>query len=215
EICIYKFYHYFQYPFLERIWESYKKFDESVNEDKKKGVYNALCNVIRGQTEIGEENYDNFCVKLVRNLGPFADNPRNVGLISERCQILNHWVYYMTMKHNIPDHFTSQIFKKTNDIIFASNKSRMCQYYSYKEKTNKPLNIIKLFNLSIVVNEIVSILKQENHKNSCSCGNFVSECTNIYKDMYRDYCSGVNKKDPKKDDTCFRLSTFKTFYESF
>ncbi|KMZ88584.1 hypothetical protein PVBG_04793 [Plasmodium vivax Brazil I] len=212
---IYKYYHYFQYPFLKSIWKLYEEFDKSVAKDKKNGVYNSLCNVVRGQTEIGEENYDNFCMKLVRNLGPFADNHKDVGLNSERCHILYHWVYYMTMKHNIPDHFTSKIFYKSNEILSASNESRMCPYYSYKENIKEPLNIIKIFNLQNVMKEIESILMQDNPKNSCYCRNFVSECTKIYNRMNSVYCSGENKSHPKNVDTCSQLNTFSTFYEFF
>ncbi|KMZ88565.1 hypothetical protein PVBG_04774 [Plasmodium vivax Brazil I] len=159
--------------------------------------------------------HNDFCMKLVRNLGPFADNSKNYKSIPERCQILYHWVYYMTKKYDIPDNFTKQIFDRSNIIISASNISRLCPYYSYKEKIHDPPNIIKIFNLQIVMNELVTILMKDDHENNCSCRKFISKCTKIYNDMNSAYCSDENKEDPKKEYTCFRLSTFKTFYESF
>ncbi|KMZ77175.1 hypothetical protein PVIIG_06350 [Plasmodium vivax India VII] len=119
------------------------------------------------------------------------------------------------MKHNIPDHFTSKIFYKSNEILSASNESRMCPYYSYKEKIKEPSNIIKIFNLQNAVNDLVSILMKDNHENNCSCRKFISECIKIYKDMNREYCSGENKEESSNHITCSQLSTFSNFYESF
>ncbi|KMZ76824.1 hypothetical protein PVIIG_06388 [Plasmodium vivax India VII] len=202
-----------EYPFLENIWNLYDEFDKSVDKDGIKGAYNALCNVVRGLEGIAEGKYNDFCMKLVRNLGRFAIDHKNVGLNSESCQFLYHWVYYMTMKYKIPDNFISKIFDKSNEIISVTNPSRMCPYYSYKEKIKEPTNLIKIINLSIVMNDLVSILMQDNAENSCSCRNFVSECTNTYKRMNRDYCSGKNQEDPEYLNTCSQLNTFRTTYE--
>ncbi|CAI7724144.1 hypothetical protein PVPAM_000027200 [Plasmodium vivax] len=202
-----------EYPFLESIWKLYIKFDKSVDKADNKDACNFLCDLVRGQEGIPERKYNDFCMKLVRNLGPFAIDHKNVGLNSESCQILNHWVYYMTMKDHIPDHFTNKIFDSSNEKIFAMNKSRMCPYYSYKEIIKEPTNLIKIINLSIVMNDLVSILMQDNAENSCSCRNFVSECTNTYKRMNRDYCSGKNQEDPEYLNTCSQLNTFRTTYE--
>ncbi|CAG9474599.1 unnamed protein product [Plasmodium vivax] len=204
-----------EYPFLGSIWKLYVEFDKSVDEDKIKGAYNALCDVVRRGERIAEGMYKDFCMKLVRNLGPFANNPKYDRPNSERCQILNHWVYYMTKKSNIPDNFTSKIFYKSNEIISEINKNRTCLYYSYKEKIKEPSNIIKIFNLQNAVNDLVSILMKDNHENNCSCRKFISECIKIYKDMNREYCSGENKEESSNHITCSQLSTFSNFYESF
>ncbi|SCA81951.1 VIR protein [Plasmodium vivax] len=203
------------YPFLEDIWKLYVEFDKSVDEDKIKGAYNALCDVVRRGEGIAEGMHKDFCMKLVRNLGPFANNPKYDRPNSERCQILNHWVYYMTKKSNIPDNFTSKIFYKSNEIIYEINKNRTCLYYSYKEKLKEPSNIIKIFNLQNTVNDLVSILMKDNHENNCSCRKFISECIKVYKDMNREYCSGENKEESSNHITCSQLSTFSNFYESF
>ncbi|KMZ77024.1 hypothetical protein PVIIG_05221 [Plasmodium vivax India VII] len=200
---------------FKSIWKLYVKFDKSVNKADNKDVCNALCGVIRTQESIEEENYHDFCMKLVRNLGPFAVDHKNVGINSESCQFLYQWVYYMKVKYNIPDNFTKEIFNRSNTIISVPNEKHVCPYYSYEEKIHDPPNIIKIFNLSIVMNDLVSILMQDKQENNFSCRKFISECTKIYKDMNSDYCSDENKEDPKKEYTCFRLSTFKTFYESF
>ncbi|CAG9474709.1 unnamed protein product [Plasmodium vivax] len=203
------------YPFLESIWKLYAEFDKPVDIVENKNACNALCGVVKSQESIEDDIYNDFCVKLVRNLGPFANNPKYDRPNSERCQILYHWVYYMTMKYDIPDNFTSKIFYKSNEIISEINKNRTCLYYSYKEKIKEPSNIIKIFNLQNAVNDLVSILMKDNHENNCSCRKFISECIKIYKDMNREYCSGENKEESSNHITCSQLSTFSNFYESF
>ncbi|VUZ99413.1 PIR protein [Plasmodium vivax] len=217
EICYYYFIFYrlfliIFYPFLERTWKSYEKFDKSVDEDGYKGVYKAQCDVFSGQTQTQKGKYNDFCMKLVRNLGPFSKNPEKERLNSESCQFLNQWVYYMTMKYDIPDNFIKKIFADSNETISAWNKKHVCLYDSYKEKIQEPHKIIKIFNLQIVMDDLVSILKQENHKNSCSSRNFVYECTNTYKRLNRDHCSGENQ-DPEYLNMCSQLRTFSTSYE--
>ncbi|KMZ83215.1 hypothetical protein PVBG_05185 [Plasmodium vivax Brazil I] len=197
---------------FESIWKLYVQFDKSVDDDKNKTAYKLQCDVVRGQTEIKDGMYNDFCKKLVRNLGSFSSNHTNVGLNSESCQFLNQWVYYMTIKYDIPDNFTSEIFDNSNDKISVMNIKRVCPYYSYKEKIKEPTNLIKVINLSIVMNDLVSILMQDKAENSCSCRNFVSECTNIYKRINRDYCSS-EKQDPVYLNTCSQLGTFRTTYE--
>ncbi|VUZ99397.1 PIR protein [Plasmodium vivax] len=204
-----------KYPFLDRIWKSYEKFDKSVDEDGNKVIYNSQCNVIREQAQIEEGKYNDFCMKLVRNLGLFAKNPEYERPNPEGCQFLNQWVYYMTTKDKIPDNFTKEIFDRSNTIISVPNEKHVCPYYSYEEKIKEPPNIIKIFNLQIVMDDLVSILKNDNHENNCSCRNFVSECTNTYKRMNREHCSGGNKSDPNNVSTCTHLSTFSTLYELF
>ncbi|CAG9474625.1 unnamed protein product [Plasmodium vivax] len=204
-----------EYPFLESIWKFYVKFDKSVDKNDTKDACSALCDLVREQEGIAKGMYNDFCMKLVRNLGPFSSNPKYERLNSDSCQILNQWVYYMTTKDKIPDNFTQKIFDKSNEKLSVMNKRHVCLYDSYKEKIQEPLKIIKIFNLQIVMDELVNILMKDNHKNNCSCRNFVSECTNTYKRMNRYYCSGVNKEDPKNNYTCFRLSTFKGLYEFF
>ncbi|KMZ77082.1 hypothetical protein PVIIG_05516 [Plasmodium vivax India VII] len=201
--------------YINRIWKSYENFDKSVDEDGYKDIYNSQCNVIRGQTQIAEGKHNDFCMKLVRNLGLFAKNPEYERLNSDGCQFLNQWVYYMTMKHDIPYNFTKKIFDTYNQIISDLDKKHVCLYDSYKEKIQEPLKIIKIFNLQIVMNEHVSILMKDNDKNNCSCRKFISECTKIYKDMNSAYCSGENKEDPNNKVTCSHLSTFNAFYELF
>ncbi|SCA81929.1 Plasmodium vivax Vir protein, putative [Plasmodium vivax] len=159
--------------------------------------------------------YNDFCMKLVRNLGPFSSNPESERLSSESCQFLYQWVYYMKMKYNIPDNFTKEIFDRSNSIIAVPNKKHVCPYYSYEEKIKDPPNIIKIFNLQIVMDDLVSILKNDKHENNCSCLKFISECTKIYKDMNREYCSGENKEESSNHITCSQLSTFSNFYEFY
>ncbi|KMZ99259.1 hypothetical protein PVNG_02142 [Plasmodium vivax North Korean] len=149
---------------MQSIWKLYEEFDKSVDKDDNKGAYNSFCDMVRGQAKVKEGMYNDFCTKLVRNLGPFADNSKPYRANPERCQILYHWVYYMTMKYDIPDNFIKKIFDDSNKTISVWNEKHVCPYYSYKEKIKEPPNIMKIFNFQFVMSDLVSILRQDNHK---------------------------------------------------
>ncbi|KMZ83439.1 hypothetical protein PVBG_05951, partial [Plasmodium vivax Brazil I] len=60
------FYFYFQYPFLEDVWTTYKDFDKEV-VDEKSNYFN-LCSLILNSERGDKSTYMDFCMKFMRNL---------------------------------------------------------------------------------------------------------------------------------------------------
>ncbi|KMZ77051.1 hypothetical protein PVIIG_06543 [Plasmodium vivax India VII] len=205
-----------QYPFLNKIWTSYDEFNQIIDDlDERTDDYDQLCKVIIEQVHNNEIWYNDICKKLIRNLGTFSSEKSTVKYNSERCKNINSWLYYIIKDYNVHQEAITKIFDESNKIISEGSNKHYCHDYLYKDIYNNPDDIIKLINLEEYMNELLSILKDNNDTNHCLCRKFIFECANIYRDMNKMYCTGQTKKGSPKSGTCSKLQDFNRFFTSY
>ncbi|KMZ98972.1 hypothetical protein PVNG_03811 [Plasmodium vivax North Korean] len=206
------------YPFLDKIWTLYDEFNESIdNLDHEKDDSVSMCKLIMGKVPGNNEWYNKLCIKLIRNLGAFSiikNNDKNKYNI-ERCKNINSWLYYIIKNNEVHQGVITDIFTQSNNLMGDHNIKHQCSNYLYKDKYINPDQIIKLINLEDYMNDFLSILKDNNHKNHCLCRKFIFDCVNIYKKMYKEYCTVPYKEHINRTDTCDKLSAFASAYMPF
>ncbi|KMZ77149.1 hypothetical protein PVIIG_06559 [Plasmodium vivax India VII] len=209
---------FYQYPFLDKIWNLYEEFNEEIdNLNAEKTNYEGACQAIKQQAPGDKEWYNNLCIKLIRNLGAFSrvmnkDNNKDK-YNPERCKNLNSWLYYITKDSTVDQNVIKNIFEHSNNIIGKDNEEHHCINSFYMDIYNKPDDIIMLINLEEYKNDILKILKDNRHDNHCSCLKFIFECANIYREMKNINCIGPSDSS-KKSNTCSKLQEFYKFYTS-
>ncbi|KMZ88611.1 hypothetical protein PVBG_04820 [Plasmodium vivax Brazil I] len=202
------------YPFLRTVWDVYKKFDNPVDGDQYKPRYEAFCNPL--MKKLGDYNVVNneFCLKLVRNLGRYSDDFKFKKFTSEDCTNLNNWVYDSKRKYNIPDDIIDKCYQDYGDVARATHTKPICSYSSYDDMY-EPINIIMLKIFESNINVLVSIFNQENDLFDSSCQNYVCELVNIYNYINSIYCSNHTQRGTKKEKTCEILRNFNDIYKWF
>ncbi|CAG9474658.1 unnamed protein product [Plasmodium vivax] len=205
-----------KYPFLDKIWNLYEEFNKAIdNSDNHKSDYDDLCKSIMGQVKNSEKRYNDICIKLIRNLGTFDSEMNTAKYNSERCKNLNSWLYYIIKNYNVQQDAITKIFEESNNIMKEGVNKPYCLNYSYKDIYNNPDDVIKLINLEEYMNDLLSILKDNNDNNHCLCRNFIFECANIYRDMNKKHCADPTIKGSTKSYTCYKLQEFSTFFTSY
>ncbi|KMZ99305.1 hypothetical protein PVNG_02188 [Plasmodium vivax North Korean] len=206
---------YYQYPFLDKIWNLYEKFNESLEEDSYYDPIINLCDVEKDYINKNKEEYKHICRKLIRNLWSLYENKYHVPKNLDACRILNEWLHYLKKPYTIPDTNIDNLFDKAILLTPVSHQGRKCDYYSYNEKNKIPDNSIKLNYLVDNVNIISEILMNNIDPKFCYAQRFAKECKNIYKQMYTNFCSNYKNKQAENQSTCSELSTFEYTYTNY
>ncbi|CAI7724139.1 PIR protein [Plasmodium vivax] len=203
------------YPFLNDIWEQYEEFEKPLdyNNDDKVLFYQNTCELIIRRTNKNNEKYKDFCMKLIRNLGPYSRDYKVYNPSQERCKTLHYWLYYKIGDLDFSEKFLSEIFQEAKELTSGQPLMKICDY-NYNKNIKEPKNIIKLLNLQENGDICERILSREINKDYCLCEKYINECVNIYKSMNKMYCSGPTDKETN-NDTCSQLRTFDTTYTSF
>ncbi|CAG9474617.1 unnamed protein product [Plasmodium vivax] len=210
-IKIYIFYLYFQYPILENVWNTYDKFDETVNNDSKNYYYYFVCNYIIDPQKGDTTEHEEFCKKLVRNLGHYSGNNEFLRYKPERCKDLNNWIYNSMMKQNIRENIIKECFKEYDDTVRGMHQTPPCFYYEYVQNYAEPMKIIMLNIFESSMGTIENILNGEKGKINNLLRKYVCENVQIYKDMYKKYCVKT-EGNQKHINTCSKLDQFKISY---
>ncbi|KMZ99327.1 hypothetical protein PVNG_02210 [Plasmodium vivax North Korean] len=206
----------YQYPFLEKIWNLYEEFNQTVDHtDNDKVNYDSMCDKIMQNVHDEREWYKDLCIKLMRNLGTFSSVYNKSIYNSERCKNINSWLYYIIKDYEVNQAVITNIFEESNKIVVEGSGKFYCYNYLYKDKYDDPDKIIMLINLEDYMNDFLSILKDNNANNHCLCRKFIFECAKIYRDMNNEYCVGPTINRSRKPNTCSQLESFKLFYTSF
>ncbi|KMZ95747.1 hypothetical protein PVMG_05346 [Plasmodium vivax Mauritania I] len=191
----------------------YEDFEKNISDDENAlNFYDPTCKVILRTRSCNNLKYNEFCMKLLRNLGAHSKDPIIYKPNHERCKNLYNWLYYLIMKHNIPDYFISKIFQESKDIVGAEQNEKMCSYNKYSEFLDKPEEMLKIYHFNDNIYKIKDILMDNEHTNNCSCRRYIYECVRIYKEMNTKYCSSEDNKKNKYQFTCSQLDLFKNFY---
>ncbi|GAB69523.1 hypothetical protein PCYB_002720 [Plasmodium cynomolgi strain B] len=203
-----------EYPFFNHVWKMYEDFEKNVSDDDKDHYfYETTCKVIFGRNNDYIIKYNKYCMKLLRNLGVYSDDPSIYKPNSERCKNLYNWLHYMIMKHNIPDDIIIKIFQKAKDLTSNNPMMEICDY-NYNKNIKKAENIIKLLNLQYNINIVEGILAGEKINDYCLCEKYINECVNIYKSIKNMYCSEPTDKQTNSE-TCSHVQSFESTYNNF
>ncbi|KMZ77334.1 hypothetical protein PVIIG_06026 [Plasmodium vivax India VII] len=193
----------------------YNKFNNNVYDGTTRNQYESLCHIIIKNVNEDVENYNDICMKLMRNLGHLSENPKDYVLSSDRCNILFHWLYTFLDKNKITYDIIDKSFETYDSVrLIKGNTNMMCHYH----KNNKLFEPTKITLLDIFdnnMNNIQKLLETEREEIKILCRKFVCECLKIYKHMKVSYCLRSSKKSQKHTDTCLKLSLFNSAYNIF
>ncbi|SBT58590.1 PIR Superfamily Protein [Plasmodium ovale wallikeri] len=202
------------YPFFNKIWNLYGKFNEPVKENGYP-PYTDLCKHISSNYREDRQKQNDICMKVLRNLWLISDDPDEDMINSLRCTYLNIWLYYQSKINNFPDDFINQIFSISKGMLDVLPDSYECTYdSSFEKKFEEPESIIKLNNFVDNIEIVESALLGERGINYFTCLNYVKECVTIYSEMKATYCMDADDVNNRFKDTCEELSTFKNIYTS-
>ncbi|KMZ89777.1 hypothetical protein PVMG_04607 [Plasmodium vivax Mauritania I] len=194
----------------------YEDFEKNVSDDVNSSIfYDPTCTVILKPKKDYYPKYKEFCMKLVRNLGAHSTDPKKNRPNTARCKHLYYWLYYLIMKHKIPDDIIKEIFQKSKDIVDADGNENMCSYNKYSEFLDKPEEMLKinLFDDNII--KIKGILMENEHRDNCSCRKYIYDCVRMYKEMNSKYCSTDDDRQNKYKITCSQLNIFMNSYDIY
>ncbi|GAB69872.1 hypothetical protein PCYB_006210 [Plasmodium cynomolgi strain B] len=200
-----------EYPFLDDVWNTYKIFDNAVEDDKN--LYNSLCNLNLENLCVELSEYQDFCKKLMRNLGYFSLEPKGKQLSSKRCYILYNWIYNSIDENNITENIVNKCFEAYKNYMNKTGSPIICEnILKYEIYDPRKIILINVFsdNKDVIINTLIdmekNIINNPRH-------NFVCECVKIYKEMNEKYCRYLDKE--KKRSTCSILSAFKEEYKIY
>ncbi|SCO65468.1 hypothetical protein PVT01_030028300, partial [Plasmodium vivax] len=200
------------YPFLNKVLTRFNEFNETVKGDKNENHYIILCNQIIGLSKGDKNVYNDFCVKLLRNLGHHSKASKYFNPNHERCNILYNWIYN-TKKNDIhSNNIINECFDDYNRLMKHTDSMNRCSYFSHDRYVEPiKISILNIFydNMDI----IKGILTRPDDSKKNSCLKFVCECIKIYKDIYDSYCVSVDQTNEKHRTTCLRLGEIKNTYK--
>ncbi|CAG9474682.1 unnamed protein product [Plasmodium vivax] len=202
------------YPFFQKIWTLYEEFEENVVDEGKWYNYDTACRAKLGQNDRKNEEYVNFCIKLIRNLVSHSNNARVYTPNQERCNSLNYWIYHNIENLKLSQKFISHIFQVSQDLISAHNNKSIC-YNLYIDAFKESEKIIKLLYLQDNTDIFLEKMKNKGDEDYCIYEKYIYECVDIYKTMTNSYCSNEDDKLNKHKYTCDTLNTFKNSYIAY
>ncbi|KMZ76833.1 hypothetical protein PVIIG_05405 [Plasmodium vivax India VII] len=202
------------YPFFTNIWTFYEEFEKHLDDDDKWLKYENICKATLGPTDMKNEKYVNFCIKLIRNLVSPSDYTKVHSPRGERCNSLNYWIYHNLEDLKLSQKFINDIFTESEDLINGYTNKRICLNL-YNESLKESQKIIKLLYLQDNIEIFLKKMKNKGDEDYCICENYIYECVNIYKSMSKLYCSNEDDRLKNHKSTCGALTAFKDAYMAF
>ncbi|SBT83994.1 PIR protein [Plasmodium ovale] len=200
-----------EYPFLSKTWDMYDEFDKNV-EEMGFPDYSNKCKHIVSNYDNNISTYNDFCMKLLRNLYTIADVKSETEDRQLPCTYLNMWLYYKEKIHEIPKEFNKQIFGIADELIKYLPYDSLCIYDESHKIHKEPYKIMLLNIFLDNIDAIEEIMKKDKDSKQESCLNFVKECLSIYNEINREYC--LDDKDHTFKATCDEIKTFGDMYTS-
>ncbi|KMZ88544.1 hypothetical protein PVBG_04753 [Plasmodium vivax Brazil I] len=198
-ICIYNY-----------VWTTYNDFDKPV--DDIGGKYFSLCNIILQSIHVeGSENND-FCMKLMRNLGYFSDDKLIYAPTFERCNILNNWIHNYKNKKKITVDFINKCFSVYTEHMSDRGNNKICHIDAYDDIFNERIYRTLLHIFETKVNIIKDKLNGQDQEAKIPCRKFLCDCLKIYHYMNESFCHNRGYLREQHRDTCLKLSQFESTY---
>ncbi|KMZ77337.1 hypothetical protein PVIIG_06029 [Plasmodium vivax India VII] len=203
------------YFFLSKVWTTYDEFNSKVDIYAKQHKYHSVCKLIFPRLSENVENQENFCMKLIRNLGHYDVDTSFFDPSYDRCHILYNWIYNTIENSKNPNELINKCFEDYSDQINNMKKTPKCSYDLFNSTYLEPkkITILKIFDDNI--RDIIDKLNEEYSSTDIPSQNFVCECVKIYKDIKNEHCANVMETDVKRFQTCKMLEGFKTSYMEF
>ncbi|KMZ83249.1 hypothetical protein PVBG_05219 [Plasmodium vivax Brazil I] len=206
---------YKSHKIISNVWTRFNEFNETVEGDEKKNHYIILCNQIIGLSNGDKNVYNDFCVKLLRNLGHHSRGSKYFNPNHERCNILYNWIYN-TKKDDIhTKNIIDKCFDDYNSLMKYTKSKNRCSHISHDNTYVEPIkiSILNIFDANMGI--IKETLAQVYNSTSSPSQKYVCECVKLYKEMYRKYCKVQNARNTEHEKTCERLNSFKTSYMEY
>ncbi|GAB69924.1 hypothetical protein PCYB_006730 [Plasmodium cynomolgi strain B] len=199
-----------EYPFLENVWTKYEEFEKPVEENAyRENYYGPTCNVITGIRD--DSKYNDFCMKLIRNLGAYSMDQEIINPSVERCNNIYSWLYYLIMKYNIDNDFIEKCFHAAKLPNSVGVQKHICTYDPYENVINVADDMLKINIFAGNFSTIKNILNDKTHTYNCLGRKFLYECFNIYNKINSNYCSNERNRDTM--NICKKLHKFKIEYD--
>ncbi|CAI7720793.1 PIR protein [Plasmodium vivax] len=202
-----------EYPFLKDVWTTYIDFDKTVEDDGNKHFN--LCHIFFNSMNIEGNEYYDFCMKLMRNLGYFSEEAKFYAPSNERCSILYNWIYNSINNKRIRVDIINKCFAEYTEDMISRNNHKICYRDTYDKLYDDPLNMTLLDIFENNMENVKNILIGSDNSNKTSSRKFVCECAMIYKHMDELYCHKEVRSNTKHESTCSKLKQFKKSYELF
>ncbi|KMZ83428.1 hypothetical protein PVBG_05940 [Plasmodium vivax Brazil I] len=206
---------YLSYSFLKKFWNTYDEFDKPVEDFGDKIKYGAICDPFIKSYGNSIEEYRNFCMKLVRNLGFYEPKTEFFNPTFERCHILYSWLYNKSSNPKIPDNIISESFADYIYHMERTVKDHKCSYALYNNTYVEQIKLNKLNIFHDNMEIIKGILQGQDGSQKNSCLKFVCECAKLYKDIYGLYCVNKDQTNVKHKITCLKLDQIKDSYKMY
>ncbi|KMZ83437.1 hypothetical protein PVBG_05949 [Plasmodium vivax Brazil I] len=158
--------------------------------------------------------YNDFCMKLMRNLGYFSVEHQFYAPTSSRCNILYSWLYNSSEERRITDNIINKCFEEYTSYMKEIENNQICTYYS-EDKIYEPMKIALLDIFQDNMQNIKDKLIREFDSTKLPFRKFVCKCIKIYKNMNELYCLIGDKSSEKHKNTCLKLDNFKGSYQYF
>ncbi|KMZ77256.1 hypothetical protein PVIIG_05209 [Plasmodium vivax India VII] len=160
-------------------------------------------------------SYNNFCTKLLKNLGHYSENPKSFIRSHYHCNILYNWIYNSKKKHTIPDEFINDCFEEYIRIGKAMDYKYSCSYDIHNRLYEEPMNMTILNIFESNMETIRHTLNDEKGVINFPCRKFVCKCVHIYKNMHENYCKNIDDGNKENTGTCSKLTEFYSTYRFF
>ncbi|KMZ99267.1 hypothetical protein PVNG_02150 [Plasmodium vivax North Korean] len=204
-----------EYLFLKKVWDIYSEYDSTVEINTKNNKIYSLCHTILTTLREEKEKYNNFCVKLLRNLGHFSEGLTHIIRSPEPCDILYNWIYNAKKKQYIPDTIINKCFEDYIIISSVMGYNYPCSYDTYNSLYKEPINITLLNIFESNMETIRNTLNDENSENNIPCRKFFCKSVKIYNDMYKKYCENAVDGYKIHTGTCSKLKHFYRTYDFY
>ncbi|VUZ99380.1 PIR protein [Plasmodium vivax] len=204
-----------KYSFLKEVWTTYINFDNDVDVNDNRNNYNSLCYYILKDNNDELSKYSDFCMKLMRNLGYFSQEPKFYAPSNERCNIIYNCIYNSINNKKITVHIINKCFKEYTENMFRRGNRKICYRDTYDKFYEDPMNMTLLNIFENNMENLKNIFIGTDDSNKTSSRNFVCECAKIYKHMDELYCHKRVRGNTRHESTCLKLKQFKESYELF
>ncbi|SBT59582.1 PIR Superfamily Protein [Plasmodium ovale wallikeri] len=197
------------YPFLNKTWDMYDKFDATV-EDYGYPDYRVKCGYIALNYGKNISEYNELCMKLLRNLYRMADVMDESENTNVPCTYLNMWLYHKEKIYKIPVEFIKNIFRIARELIQDLPYDSECKYDESHKNHQEPYKIMLLNIFLDNIDTVEEIMKNDTDGRYSTCLKYVKECLSIYNDIKTKYCP--DKESHTINDTCKELKVFEDIY---
>ncbi|SCO72990.1 VIR protein [Plasmodium vivax] len=204
-----------KYSFLNNVLKAYDEFDSNGDIYTKQYKYLPVCKLIMSKLTGNMKNHEEFCMKLIRNLGHYDMYTNFYNPSHDRCHILYNWIYNTIESTETPNELINKCFEDYTDQISKMGKPSKCSYDAFNSLYLEPrkITILKIFDDNI--RDIIDKLNEEHSSTDSPSKKFVCECVKIYRNIYNSYCAIRYPKEGKAKSTCDMLTTLKNIYDSY